>query len=264
MQGKLDEAIVKFREGHYPAHDARHLRPRPCPASYLCLLDILEQRKDFAGHGDAVSSKGSTNSALAAAIARTTRDSCCRFVAIPRKRSSSPAPALDQNCEDGESRQILGLASYVKWAATPGPERVESLNQARIYLPAGPMPLYLLSTSDHTLPAAKQLIASGEPVDQQDNDKQTALAYALQKEDLEAAKRLMQLGARADALVGYEGMPVALVPVMEGNVEAVRMMQKAGVDYSKLRFQGMSALDIAKASGNDEIVELLGHHKIAL
>ena len=126
------------------------------------------------------------------------------------------------------------------------------------------MSLYMLATSDHTLPAAKQLIASGEPVDQQDNDKQTALAYALQKEDLEAAKRLMQLGARADALVGYERMPVALVPVMEGNVEAVRMMQKAGVDYSKLRFQDMSALDIAKASGNDEIVELLGHHKIAL
>jgi hypothetical protein len=103
--------------------------------------------------------------------------------------------ALHQNCDDTVSRKILGLAQYVKWAATTGPVSAESLNQARIFLPAGPKPLYLLATSDRTTPAAKKLIASGEPIDQQDNERLTALAYALQNRDLAAARRLLMLGA---------------------------------------------------------------------
>jgi hypothetical protein len=55
----------------------------------------------------------------------------------------------------------------------------------------------LLAASDKTTPAAKKLIASGEPIDQQDNEKLTALAHALQNQDL-AAARLLMLGAHPD------------------------------------------------------------------
>ncbi|TLY59301.1 MAG: ankyrin repeat domain-containing protein [Gammaproteobacteria bacterium] len=172
--------------------------------------------------------------------------------------------ALNQNCEDSQARQILGLAQYVKWAATTGTQRAEALNQARIYLPAGPMPLYLLATSDRTVPAAKALIAAGEQIDQRDNDGLTALAHALQNGDLGAARRLLMLGARADAPVGISQMPVALLPVMEGNIEAVRMMRRFGVDYSKLRFRGATAIDFAKQSGNSELLDALGQNAAAL
>jgi len=72
------------------------------------------------------------------------------------------------------------------------------------------------------------------------------------------------LGARADAPVGISQMPVALLPVMEGNIEAVRMMRRFGVDYSKLRFRGATAIDFAKQSGNSELLDALGQNAAAL
>ena len=52
-------------------------------------------------------------------------------------------------------------------------------------------------------------------------------------------------------------MPVALIPVVAERVEVVRMMQKYGVDYSKLRFRGATALDFAKQSGNSALLDAL-------
>ena len=166
--------------------------------------------------------------------------------------------ALNLNCADSGARQILGLAEYVKWAEASGTDRAEALNQARIYLPAGAMPLYLLAMSDRTIRAAKQLIAAGEQLDQKDNDKLTALAYALKNRDLAAAKRLLALGARSDIPVGYGDVPVALMPVMEGDLQAIRIMQQYGVDYSKLRYRGATAFDFAKQSGNSALLKALG------
>jgi ankyrin repeat protein len=57
----------------------------------------------------------------------------------------------------------------------------------------------LLAASDRTTPAAKKLIAAGEPIDQRDNEKLTALAYALQDQNLAAAKRLLTLGSSGHA-----------------------------------------------------------------
>jgi ankyrin repeat protein len=166
--------------------------------------------------------------------------------------------ALHQNCDDSESREILGLAEYVKWAAMTGPLSVESLNQARIFLPAGPKPLYLLAASDRTNPAARKLIAAGEQIDQQDNAKLTALAYALQNQDLGAVRRLLALGARPETPVGGAGVPVALLPVLNADIEGVRLMRQNGVDYSKLRYRGATALEIAKGLGNPALFEALG------
>jgi ankyrin repeat protein len=110
----------------------------------------------------------------------------------------------------------------VKWANSTGTERAAALNQALIYLPAGPTPLYLLATRDRTTPVIKQLIAGGEHIDQRDNQARTALALALENDNLDAARRLLALHAHPDAPVGYEGIPLALVPVIQGNIEAIR------------------------------------------
>lgn len=173
--------------------------------------------------------------------------------------------ALNKDCEDSESRKVLGLAEYVQWAAAePGPKRAESLNQARIFLPAGPMALYLLATSDRTAGAAKQLIASGEAIDQKDDEKLTALAYALRDRDLGAARRLLALGARPDEPVGYEDMPVALLPVMQASVEAILLLKQFGANYSALRYQGSTAFDLARLSGNVAVLQALEDKKTKL
>jgi ankyrin repeat protein len=56
------------------------------------------------------------------------------------------------------------------------------------------------------------LVAAGESIDQQDNDKLTALGYALQNQNLAAARRLLALGARPDVAVGESSVPLALLP----------------------------------------------------
>ena len=126
------------------------------------------------------------------------------------------------------------------------------------------MALYLLAESQRTVAAAEALIASGERIDQRDNEGLTALGHALQEGHLEAAKRLLKLGARADAPVGPLGMPLALLPVMDGNIPAVRLMREYGIDYTKLHFRGATAFDFAKQSGNRDLLNALGDNTSSL
>jgi len=116
----------------------------------------------------------------------------------------------------------------------------------------------LLATSDRTTAAARKLIAAGEPIDQLDNDRLTALAYALQNQDLPAAKRLLALGAHPDTPVGFEEVPVALLPVLSGDIEGVRLMRRSGVNYSKLKYRGATALEIAKGIGKPALIDAVG------
>ena len=92
----------------------------------------------------------------------------------------------------------------------------------------------------------------------------TALALALQENKLEAAQRLMQLGANPLTPVGAESMPVALLPVTEGKVEAIRVLRRAGVDYSKIRFRNATAFDFARQLGDEELLKALGQEKLGL
>jgi hypothetical protein len=59
-------------------------------------------------------------------------------------------------------------------------------------------------------------------------------------------------------LVGRAGVPVALLPVLSGDIDGVRLMRQNGVDYSKLRYQGATALEIAKGLGNSALLDALG------
>src|SRR5688500_12191903 len=134
---------------------------------------------------------------------------------------------------------------------------LESLHQARVYLPAGPRLLYQLATSDRTVGAAKRLIDDGESIGQRDNHKLDALAHALKARDHAAARRLLRLGARPEALVGDHEMPVALLPVVTSDFDGIRLMQQFGVDYAKLRFRGLTAIDHARRIGDQRLLEAL-------
>jgi tetratricopeptide (TPR) repeat protein len=262
MQGNVGQAIAKYRETivrpmtHGTADRARE-------AAYEQLLQLLDRRKDLAGmealHKQRVADFGPGH---------CYRSKYAQFM-LQRRGDIQTAieqsqQALKENCTDPVARQTLGLAEYAQWAAQSGQQRAAALNQARIYLPLGPMALYSLAAGDPTFAAAKQLIAGGEKVDQLDADKLTALAYALRESNVTAIKHLVSLGARTDLPVGYQSVPTALLPVMEGNIEAVRVLRELGVDYSKLRFHGATAFDIAKTTGNAVLLHALGPESDAL
>jgi tetratricopeptide (TPR) repeat protein len=254
MRGDADAALAKYREAIRPNKSLHNYRA--IEAAYAGLLKLLEARNDIDGmeaaykQRDADLGQRRCYSGDYARFKLTVRHDAQGAIDLARA-------TLNLNCEDSSSRQVLGLASYMKWAEGGGTESIEALNQARIFLPPGPMTLCLLASSDSTLPAAKKLIAGGEGVDQKDNQLMTALAHALEMDKLDAAERLLRLGASPETPVGLEAMPVALLPVLDGNVHAIRIMQRAGVDYSKLRYRGVTALDIAKQIGDTDLLAAL-------
>ena len=148
-QGKYDEAIVKYREAisRPMTHDTYD---RARSQAYTYLIAILEKRHDLDGMEALYKQRlaefgpGSCYSADYARFMLQQRGDTQGAIDLARR-------ALNKDCTDTDAREVLGLAEYVKWAGTTDPQRTESLNQARIFLPAGPMPLYLLTTerADH-------------------------------------------------------------------------------------------------------------------
>lgn len=262
MQHKENQAIGKYREvlARPMSHDAYD---RAREVAYISLLTILDRRHELDGmealYKQRIADFGPHDcySSEYARFMLQVRGDAQGAIDIARR-------GLDENCVGAPARQVLGLAEYVKWATTSGPEQAESLSQARIYLPAGPMPLYLLARDERNGVAIKKLIATGEHIDELDSDRQTALSYALRHGDLGATRRLLALRANPDMLVGFEEIPVALLPVMQGNVEGVRLLREHGVNYSKLRYRGITAFDFARQNGDEKLLQALGHSETTL
>lgn len=256
IQHQTEKAILKYREviAHPVTHD-RNDRPRL--AAYEQLLALLADRRDFDGMEALYKQRiaefgwGSCYSAGYTGFLLHVRGDVDGAIDSARR-------ALKQSCDDAPSRELLGLAEYTKWAGSTGSQRVEALNQARIYLPMSARALYLLASSERTVLAARQLVTAGEPIDQKDNDNFDALAYALQNRDRDAVRRLIGLGARPDTPVGVPEVPVALFPVLDEDVADVRLLRRLGVRYSKLRYRGVTALDFAKQQGNQAMLSALG------
>ena len=256
MQGKADEAITRYREAvTRPVTEPRYARARL--DAYQNLLKLLAARNDVDGM-----------EALYEQHARDhTREYCvtadyARFMLAVRgnaRRAIEIArDGQDLSCGGAPStRQITGLAQYLIWAEGKADDNLDALNQARIYLPAGARTFYLLANSDRTMPAARKLIGMGESIDQKDNDRMTALGQALSGHDSDTAARLLSLGAKPETPVGTEDLPVALLPVFEGDLNAIRTLRRAGVDYSKIRYGAATALDFARQSGNEPLLQAL-------
>lgn len=261
-QGKIDQAIPKYREAiQRPLQSARYDGARK--NAYTFLLRLLNTRNEVAEletlYQQRIREFGA-NSCYSADYARfklNIRGDTQGAIELARA-------ALNLNCNDAPSREILGLASYVQWARGTAPSNNEALNQARIFLPVNPNTLYLLASSEHTAIALKKLTESGERIDQTDSEKMTALGHALQMHKLDAAERLLRHGARPETLVGFEQIPVAMLPVLESDTDAVRVMQRAGVDYSKLRYHGFTAIEYAKRIGDEELLAVLQPKELAL
>jgi tetratricopeptide (TPR) repeat protein len=257
MEHRPDQAMLEYRKAisHPITHDTYD---RARQFAYERLIALLDKRKDYDGMESLYKQRiaefgaGSCYSADYTRFLLQVRGDAQGAINLARR-------ALNQNCDDTPSRELLGLAEYAKWAASTGLQRAEALNQARIFLPTGAKALYLLATSERTMPAARQLIASGETIDQKDNAKFDALAYALQMRDLDAAKRLVALGARTGTPVSELDVPVALLPVLTHDLAGVKTMRQLGVDYSKLRYRGLTAFDVAKQRGDEALLSALGN-----
>jgi Tfp pilus assembly protein PilF len=256
MQGKIQPAIDKYRQAvaHAPTHDTYD---RARADAYDHLFVLLRRRGDFDGMEKLYKQRWAEYGAHGCEAAEYPR-----FMLLDRGDVESAITLsrqiVDAGCQSTDgARQVLGMAWYVRWAGAQGPAADDALNQARIYLPASATALYKLARSDRTLPAVRRLVASGERIDQQDNEKLDALAHALADKDAAAARRLLKLGASPMAVVGPEAIPVALLPVISEDIDSIRVMQAAGVDYATLRFRGVTALEVARRQGRSDLLRAL-------
>lgn len=165
--------------------------------------------------------------------------------------------AVDAGCKDDESREILGLAYYVAWAGQKGDERAKSLAQARVFFPEGPRLVYQLARSKKTLPVVNALEHEGVAIDGRDSDELNALAYAFMAADADAAAALAKLGAKFGTEVGRDRCPVAFIPFLQRDVKSIAMMRERGVDFTTIRYRGVSATDFARNSGDPELEKLV-------
>jgi hypothetical protein len=75
--------------------------------------------------------------------------------------------------------------------------------------------------------------------------------------DNTAARQLVSFGAKFDDLVGEEQYPVAIIAFLNQDVEAIAIMQQNGVNFAKLKFKGISAVEYAKKLNNKEILAIV-------
>lgn len=179
MQGHTSEAIEKYREAiRRPRTNASTDGARV--DAYQRLIVLLDARGDTAGmealYQQEASEYGISRPCATAAYAK---------FELPRKGNPAAAiaiakPAAAGLCSDADSpRDILGMALYAAWDNDPdSPAGKQSLNQARVYLPAGMRVFSPLAADDRTLPSARRLVRMNEPVDARDNEGWTALARA--------------------------------------------------------------------------------------
>ena len=183
MQGKLDQAILKYRQAlaGQRSHDTYD---RARLDAYKHLIALLENKKDLDqveallkqritefGNADC----NCSNHCFIADYVRflvQNRDDVSRTIELGRQ-------ALKSKCSQKEARAALGLAYYATWARDKSNDRDNLLRQAHIYLPSSAGFLYQLASSDHTMIILKQLVAEGESLDQVDNNQNSALTYAI-------------------------------------------------------------------------------------
>lgn len=255
LQDKRELAIAKYREA-IKRPPTRDTYDRARQFSYIQLLDLLDERKDAAAvealHRQRTEEYPGQH-CYAAPYARL----------LLRQRGDAAAAQdvltrlADDDCRRGDGREVLGQVHYMNWARSEGDAAADNLRLARVLAPSGPRLLYQLAKSEHTAVAARKLVAAGDRIDLQDKRQFDALSYALRDGDNAAARRLVGMGAKPDALVGPEKMPVALMPVLMRNFDGIRLMREAGVDYGKLQYQGMTALDHARSQNDQELLRAL-------
>lgn len=158
--------------------------------------------------------------------------------------------ALEGGCQDQNARSTLGIAYHVGSLDQP-----ELLGRARVFKPEGAELYWGLAQ----VPQAEPLLQRYRPnIDSLDGRGYTALAYALENNDLEAARRLVALGASLSSEIGPDKYPLALMPVLRGHIAGVRFAIDQGIDYGRVEYRSVSALDYARQVGNPEVIELLG------
>jgi tetratricopeptide (TPR) repeat protein len=259
LQGKLPQAIDMFRKA-VDAPPPGNTYDRARKRAYWQLFKILDKKSQLDLAESLYEKRYADYNSVACYGAEF-----AQFMLMKRGNVARAAELAGQTaiatCEDPNPKEILGMAHYVSWAGAQAAEQTELLNRARVVFPSGTRLIYMLASSDHTAKALKALQSSGESIDQLDNRKMNALAYALSNKDHDTVRRLLRLKARTDLEIGAADILMALIPVISEDYEGIKLLRQFGVDYAKIKYQDMTAIDHAKRIENRKLLEAVGGYQ---
>lgn len=253
-QGRVDEAIEKYRQvlAVKPTGDRQDTARQ---SAYDRAIRVLERR----GDADAAEALHRQHIADYPGFWCHPAD-YARFLALWRGDTVEARKQLGAaaQCDREHLRWVEALITYVAWTQADAASGAELLLKARALEPVTPRLIAALAISDRGADVVRKLVTTGgEKIDRADGQQMNALAYALADGEVAAAARLLKAGARTDTLVGQQGVPVAVIPVIARQFDAVRLLRRAGVDYGRLRVGGVSVLEAVRRSGDQELLRVL-------
>lgn len=256
LQGKVPQAIEMFRKAiDVPPPGNTYDRARQ--HAYWQLFKILDKKSQLDLAESLYEKRYADYSSVACYGAEFAQFMLMNRGNVARTVELASQPAL-ATCEEPNPKEILGMAHYASWAAAPVTEQAELLTRARVIFPSSTRLIYQLASSDHTVKTLKALQGSGESIDQLDNRKINALAYALSNRDHDTARRLLRLQARTNLAIGATDIPMALIPVIGEDYAGIKLLRQFGVDYTHIKYQDTTAIDHAKRIGNRKLLEAVG------
>ena len=102
------------------------------------------------------------------------------------------------------------------------------------------------------------LIKAGADINTTSKQKMTALNYAINANNLDAIKLLIEKGADPNTVVNKEtGQTLLMRAAENGRNDLVEALIEAGADINTTSKQKMTALNYAINANNDEIIRLL-------
>ena len=110
---------------------------------------------------------------------------------------------------------------------------------------------------------ARDLIARGINVDEQNKYQETALHYAASRDLIDIVQELIRAGVAID-VQKKGGMTALHYAAMNGVIDIVRELIRAGAALDVKDEDGVTALQFARESENDDIVALLEEARAAV
>lgn len=160
--------------------------------------------------------------------------------------------AIDSGCTDQKAKNTLGVAYYHSWIAT---EAAGDIAKARAFYPEGAALFYELIKNPKGVKIIKKLVDGGTPLDVKDREGRTALALALFAQDSINANQLIQLGASVNILLGEEKFPISFIPLIYGDEKSIALMTTNGIDYRKVKFNGVDGIGFSQYYRNSQSLE---------
>ena len=255
MQNRSDEALEKYMKA-IDANRTYDTYDRARIFAYTKAAEILDEKKQLDKLDSLYKKKALEFENYPYFYAEYGRFRLTHFGDYEAGISNSKT-ALEKGCDCEEAKYTLGMSYYISGYKHAGEEKTVALNQASVFLPEGPKMFYQMARFDETSKVIPQLMKDGAAIGVLDNQRMNALGYALSNGDVDAAKRLIKYGSRFTDLVGPQQYPVGLIPFSNQDIKLIKLMKANGVNFSTLKFNGMSAVEYAKRLQNQEIIDIV-------